>query len=68
MKLQTSHPVLMVPHVVSLGVVVYTNGSLPHLNTEVIREAIAAQLPPGCGVSSIQLNLHGVYDGKQGAS
>jgi hypothetical protein len=68
MQLKTNHPVLMVPHVVSLGVVVYTNGNLPPLNPEVIRQCIASQLPAGCGVSSIQLNIHGVYDGKQGAS
>jgi hypothetical protein len=61
-RLETSHPALMVPHVVSLGVVIYTNGSLPPIDAEAIRSAIVSQLPPGSGVSSIQLNLHGIYE------
>jgi len=58
---QTNHPALMVPHVVSLSMVIYTNGSLPPLNPEGVREELARQLPPGSGVGPIQFNMHGIY-------
>ncbi len=65
--LKTSHPLLMVPHVVTFGVVIYTNGPLNLPSPEALREAIARELPHGCGVSSISYTNHGVYEGPQGA-
>ena len=60
-RLETSHPLLMVPHVVSLGVVIYTNGNLPLLDPEKVWLAFVEQLSPGCGVGFIQFNLYGIY-------
>jgi hypothetical protein len=64
-ELQTRHPALMVPHVVSLGVIVYTTGGLPPLDPDGVRNELARQLPPGTGIGPIQFNLHGIYEGKQ---
>ena len=70
--LETHHPLLMVPHVYTLGVVIYTNGDMPAHQSfpspDVIRDAIARSLPVGTGVGAVTVMNHGVYDGKQGAS
>jgi len=65
--LQTQHPILMVPHVLSFSVVLCTNGVQPLLSAETIRSAIIAACPPGTGVGPITCNSHGVYEGDQGA-
>lgn len=67
-ELKTNHPLLMVPHVVSMSVVIYTNGPLPPLSADKLRQALIQDLPAGSGVSSITFNIHGVYEGQQGAT
>ncbi len=64
--LQERHPVLMVPHVVTFGVVIYTNGGFKGLDTKAIREALVQQFPPGIGVGDVSCTHHGVYEGEQG--
>lgn len=67
-KLQERHPGLMVPHVFTMGVVIYTNGQSPHFPAEQVREAISAALPPGTGVGQVTCTDHGVYVGQHGAA
>lgn len=60
-KLETQHPLLMVPHVFTFSVVLYTNGNAPMWPSEAIYDALVAALPPGTGVSGISSVSHGVY-------
>ena len=59
--LTQSHPVLMVPHVYTFSVVLYTNGNAPSFSNDALRDALIAALPPGTGVSGISCTNHGVY-------
>lgn len=67
-KLTTQHPMLMVPNIVSMSVVVYTNGGRLHIDPEAVRKALIDSLPAGTGVSSVSCMQHGVYEGQQGAT
>jgi len=66
-KLESAHPLLMVPHVFSFSVVLYTNGAAPTWKGPVLRDALIAALPPGTGVSDVTVTNHAVYEGPQGA-
>lgn len=59
MPLQERHPGLMVPHVFTFGVVVYTNGPAPTWPSETLRNALVAALPPGTGVGRVTETNHG---------
>lgn len=59
--LQEAHPILMVPHVITFGVVIYTNGGLQPLDVEAIRRSIVAQLPQGSGVGQVTYTHHGPH-------
>ena len=61
--LKERHPQLMVPHVFTCGVVIYTNGNHGHLHfpAEAVRAAIVDSLPPGTGVGQVTATGHGVY-------
>jgi hypothetical protein len=59
--LQERHPSLMVPHVFTFGVVIYTNGSAPTWPSVALRDALIAACPPGTGVGEITCTSHGVY-------
>ena len=63
-QLIAPHPQLMVPHVFTFGVVLYTNGSAPTWHVDAIRDALIAVLPPGTGVGGITATNHGVYTEK----
>jgi hypothetical protein len=60
------HPQLMVPHVFTFGVVLYTNGSAPIWPADAIRSAMVAALPPGTGVGGVTCTSHGVYTSERG--
>lgn len=62
--LKTQHPCLMVPHVISFSVVLYTNGPAPAWPQNMLEEALIAACPPGTGVGSVTCMNHGVYDHK----
>lgn len=66
-ELKERHPTLMVPYVVTFGVVIYTNGGMPAWPSNLLRDALVAALPPGTGVGEVTCTNHGVYDGNQGA-
>lgn len=67
-ELKERHPGLMVPNVITFGVVIYTNGGALHAPCEAIRKAIIDALPPGTGVGQVTATQHGVYCGNQGAA
>lgn len=59
--LKERHPTLMVPHVFTFGVVLYTNGPAPVWRAEALRETLISCLPPGTGVGEVTLTNHGAY-------
>lgn len=59
--LKTPHPILMVPHLMSFSVVVYTNGAAPVFPANTVRDALLAVLPAGTGLGEITYANHGVY-------
>lgn len=66
-QLQTQHPLLMVTEVISLSVVLYWPGGNPKverpiLNSERLRAALIEMLPPGTGIGSVTVNMHGQYE------
>lgn len=70
-KLETQHPLLMVPEVITFSVVVYTNGNNALLGVDlgkVVEGALTQVLPRGTGVGSVSTCRHGVYVGNQGAT
>lgn len=67
-KLTEHHPSLMVPHVITFGVVLYSNGPCPAWPAQALRDALIAALPPGTGVGEITSTSHGVYSGEQGGT
>lgn len=60
-QLTERHPQLMVAHVHTFGVVLYTNGNAPAWPADALRDALIAALPPGTGVGPITCTNHGVY-------
>lgn len=59
-QLQSLHPILMVPHVYTFSVVLYTNGSAPTFPADTIRHALCEALPMGTGISEVTCTYHGV--------
>lgn len=60
--LKTQHPLLMVPHVLTFGVVIYSNGPRPVIDSEALRAELIRQCAPGDGVSAVSVVSHGVYE------
>ena len=61
MKIETQHPILMVPYVYSFSVVIYTNGNAPVWPSSAVRDGLVAALPPGVGIGEVSCTNHGVY-------
>lgn len=61
-QLENQHPQLMVPHVFSFAVVLYTNGNAPVWPDGMLEKAFAANLPHGVGIGPVSCTNHGVYN------
>lgn len=59
--LNERHPQLMVPYVITFGVVIYTNGSAPVWPSETLRDALTKALPPGTGIGPVTSTVQGIH-------